>query len=246
MLSPKPPVGPCPLRLFPALTFLGAYGSTSHPLFLEFSFLASRTLGNYSFISVQFSRSVMSDSLWPHEPQHTRPPCPSPTPESTQTHVHRVGDAIQPSHPLSSPSPPALNLSQHQGLFKWVSSLHEVAKVLEFQLQHQFIHSSPTNMSEVCACQVPGQALEQNTINSLQSHCSESRQRQISSNKHTNHWFRTGESAVKEECESFENIRQGALTKTRCQKDFTKEAVLWAEVYKRIGSQLLGKNNLGV
>ena len=57
--------------------------------------------------------------------------------ESTQTHVHKVGDAIQPSHPLSSPSPPALNLSPHQGLFKWVSSSHQVAKVLEFQLQHQ-------------------------------------------------------------------------------------------------------------
>ena len=53
-------------------------------------------------------------------------------PESTQTHVYWVGDAIQPSHPLSSPSPPALNLSQHQGLFKWVSSSHQVAKVLEF------------------------------------------------------------------------------------------------------------------
>ena len=59
-------------------------------------------------------------------------------PELTQTHVHWVGDAIQPSHPLSSPSPPALYLSQYQGLFKWVSSSHEVAKVLEFQLQHQF------------------------------------------------------------------------------------------------------------
>ena len=58
-------------------------------------------------------------------------------PESTQTHVHRVGDAIQPSHPLSSPSPPAFNLSQHQALFQGVSSLHQVAKVLEFQLQHQ-------------------------------------------------------------------------------------------------------------
>ena len=53
-------------------------------------------------------------------------------PEFTQTHVHRVSDAIQPSHPLSSPSPPALNLSQHQGLFQEVSSLHQVAKVLEF------------------------------------------------------------------------------------------------------------------
>ena len=58
-------------------------------------------------------------------------------PEFTQTHVHWVSDAIQPSHPLSSPSPPAFNLSQHQGLFKWVSSSHKVAKVLEFQLQHQ-------------------------------------------------------------------------------------------------------------
>ena len=58
-------------------------------------------------------------------------------PEFTQTHIHWVGDAIQPSHPLSSPFPPAVNLSQHQGLFKWVSSSYQVAKVLEFQLQHQ-------------------------------------------------------------------------------------------------------------
>ena len=54
-----------------------------------------------------------------------------------QSQAHWVGDAIQPSHPLSSPSPPAFNLSQHQGLFQWVSSSHEVAKVLDFQLQHQ-------------------------------------------------------------------------------------------------------------
>ena len=58
-------------------------------------------------------------------------------PEFTQTHMHWVSDAIQPSHPLSSPSPPAFSLSQHKGLFKWVSSLHQVAKVLELQLQHQ-------------------------------------------------------------------------------------------------------------
>ena len=55
----------------------------------------------------------------------------------TQTHIHRVSDAIQPSHPLSSPSSPAFNLSQHQSLFRWVSSSHQVAKVWEFQLQHQ-------------------------------------------------------------------------------------------------------------
>ena len=58
-------------------------------------------------------------------------------PELTQTHVHWVSDAIQPSHPLSSPSPPTFNLSQHQGLFQWVSSSHQMARVLEFQLQHQ-------------------------------------------------------------------------------------------------------------
>ena len=57
--------------------------------------------------------------------------------EFTQTHAHQLGDAIQPSHPLSSPSPPAPNPSQRQGLFQPVNSSHEVAKVLEFQLQHQ-------------------------------------------------------------------------------------------------------------
>ena len=57
--------------------------------------------------------------------------------ELTQIHVHWVGDTTQPSHPLSSPSPPVFNLSQQQGLFKWVSFLHQVAKLLDFQLQHQ-------------------------------------------------------------------------------------------------------------
>ena len=63
--------------------------------------------------------------------------------EFTQIHVHWVGDAIQPSHPLSSPYPPTFNLSQHQGLFKWVSSSYQVAKVLEFQLQHQSFQWTP-------------------------------------------------------------------------------------------------------
>ena len=94
-------------------------------------------------VLVQFNCSVVSDSLWPHGPQQARPPCPSPTPEFTQTHVHWVSDAIQPSHPLSSPSPPTFNVSQHQGLFQWVSSLHMVAKVLEFQLQHQSFQWTP-------------------------------------------------------------------------------------------------------
>ena len=64
-------------------------------------------------------------------------------PEFTQTHVHQVGDAIQPTHHLSSPSPPAPNPSQHQSLFQRVNSSHEVAKVLEFQLQHQSFKLTP-------------------------------------------------------------------------------------------------------
>ena len=64
-------------------------------------------------------------------------------PEFTQTHVHWVSDAIQPSHPLSSPSPPAPNPSQHQSLFQWVNSLHEVAKILEFQLLHHSFQRNP-------------------------------------------------------------------------------------------------------
>ena len=82
------------------------------------------------FNSVQFSCSVVSNSLPTLHVHHQLP-------KLTQTHVHWVGDAIQPSRPLSSPSPPTFNLSQHQGLFQWVGSLHQVAKVLEFQLQHQ-------------------------------------------------------------------------------------------------------------
>ena len=64
-------------------------------------------------------------------------------PEFTQTHVHWVSDAVQPSHPLSCPSPPAFNLSQHQGLFQWVSSSHQVAKGLELQLQDQSFQWTP-------------------------------------------------------------------------------------------------------
>ena len=89
--------------------------------------------------SVQFSSVTQSCPTLCNPMNHSTPSLPvhHQLPESTQTHVHWVGDAIQPSHPLSSPSPPALNLSQHQGLFKWVSSSHQVAKVLEFQIQHQ-------------------------------------------------------------------------------------------------------------
>ena len=89
-------------------------------------------------------------------------------PESTQTHVHWVGDAIQPLHPLSSPSSPALNLSQHQGLFKWLNSLHQVAKVLEFQLQHQFFQWTPR--TDLLQNGLVGSPCIQGTLKSLLQH----------------------------------------------------------------------------
>ena len=98
--------------------------------------------------SVQSSCSVMSNSLWLHEPQHTRP-VHHRLPEFTQTHVHWVGDANQPSQPLSSPSPPAFNLSQHQGLFKWVSSSHQLAKVSLYMFK---IFLSLIQQMCVCVC----------------------------------------------------------------------------------------------
>ena len=86
------------------------------------------------FSSVAQSRLTLSNSMdcsMPALPVHHQ------LPEFNQTHVHWVGDAIQPSHPLLLPSPLSFNLSQHQGLFKWVSSSHQEVKLLEFQLQHQ-------------------------------------------------------------------------------------------------------------
>ena len=95
--------------------------------------------------SVQFSSVAPSYPTLCDPVNHSTPGLPihHQLPESTQTHVYRVSDAILPSHLLSSSSPPTLNLSQHQGLFKWVSSLHQVAKVLEFQLQHQSFQWTP-------------------------------------------------------------------------------------------------------
>ena len=86
---------------------------------------------------VQFSCSVMSDSLQPHGSQYTGFSVHYKLLELAKTHVHWVSDAIQPSHHLLSPSPPTFKLSQHQGLFQWVNSSYQVAKVLKFQLQHQ-------------------------------------------------------------------------------------------------------------
>ena len=107
--------------------------------------LLGQMSGPETVSSVQFS-SVSQSCLTLCEPMN----CSTPglpvhhqLPEFTQTHAHWVSDATQPSHPLSSPSPPAHNPLQYQGLFKWVNSSHEVAKVLEFQLQHLSFQWTP-------------------------------------------------------------------------------------------------------
>ena len=105
--------------------------------------IASQSQTWLKWLSVWFSSVQSLNCVWLCDPMD----CSTPglpvrhqLPEFTQTHVHWVSDTIQPSHPLSFPSPPTFNLSQHQGLFQWVSSSHQVAKVLEFQLQHQSFH----------------------------------------------------------------------------------------------------------
>ena len=102
-------------------------------------------ISQIQFSSVQFISVAQSCPTLCDPMNHTTPGLPvhHQLPEFTQSLVHRVGDAIQPSHPLSSPSPPALNPFQHRGLFHWVNSLHEVATVLQFQLQHQSFQWTP-------------------------------------------------------------------------------------------------------
>ena len=127
-----------------------------------------------SLTSVQFS-SVQSLSRVPTlcDPMDCNTPgflVHHQLPEFTQTHVHRVSDTIQPSHPLSSPYPPTLNLSQQQGLFQRVSSSHQVAKVLEFQLQHQSV--MPMNIQELISFRMDWLDLlaVQGTLKSLPQH----------------------------------------------------------------------------
>ena len=114
-------------------------------LYVKFGYLLA-SVDNYPRLeSVHFSSVAQScPTLWdPMDCSTPGLPVHHQLPESTQTHVHWVGDTIQPSHPLSCPSPPAFNLSQHQGLFKWVSPSHQVAKALEFQLQHESFPWTP-------------------------------------------------------------------------------------------------------
>ena len=98
------------------------------------------TVSSVQFSSVAQSCPTLCDpmnSSTPGLPVHYQ------LPEFTQIQIHEVSVAIQPSHPLSSPSPPAPNPSQHQSLFQWVNSSHEVAKVLKFQLQHHSFQRNP-------------------------------------------------------------------------------------------------------
>ena len=120
-------------------------GLNLHLLWLQHWQVGSLPLSHQGSPSVQFS-SVTQSCLTLCDPMNRSTPglpVHHQLPEFTQTHVQQVGDAIQPSHPLSSPPPPAFNLSQHHGLFQWVSSLHQMAKVLEFQLQHQSFQWTP-------------------------------------------------------------------------------------------------------
>ena len=118
----------------------GGFTSIYCPKVIEFY-----TLSGMKFLMHQFSSVAQSCPTLCYPMNRSTPGLPvhHHLPELNQTHVHRVGDAIQPSHPLSSPSPPAPNPFQHQSLFQWVNSSHEVAKVLEFQLQHHSFQRTP-------------------------------------------------------------------------------------------------------
>ena len=113
-------------------------GRTRH-FSIEDKQMANNHMKSSILLIIQFSSVAQLCVTLPDPMNHSTPHLPvhHQLLEFTQTHIHRVSDAIQPSHPPSSPSPPAFNLSQHQGLFQWISSSHQVAKVLEFQLQHQ-------------------------------------------------------------------------------------------------------------
>ena len=114
--------------------------------FLLHCYVYFTTIKHLYYVSVQFSSVQLLSCVRLCNPMNrSMPGLPvhHQLLEFTQTHGHWVSDAIQPSHPLSSPSPPAPNPSQHQGLFQWVNSSHEVVKVLEFQPQHQSVQWIP-------------------------------------------------------------------------------------------------------
>ena len=154
MVTKQGPLGPSQDRLVPhTLCFSASLKYPDNSIWYTFPELFHRCENSLSdgrcyllddqgliapgLLEPQFSCWVVSSSLRPHGLQQPGFPVHHQIPELTPTHVHWIGDAIQPSHPLLSPSAPAFNLSQCQGLFQWVSSLHQVAKILEFRLQHQ-------------------------------------------------------------------------------------------------------------
>ena len=125
------------------MCFASQVPSPSHRIYFlhcPFSLLHHQSLSSHQTVSCQFSSVTQSCPTFCYPKDCSTPlfPFRHQLPEFTQTDVHRIGDAIQPSHPLPAPSPPAFNLSQHQGLLQWVGSPHQVAKVImAFQLQHQ-------------------------------------------------------------------------------------------------------------
>ena len=119
------------LVLAPFLNQSRIPGSITLAIFWLLSCWMSSAFSSVQFSSVTQSCPTLCDPMNPSTPGL---PVHHHLPDFTQIHIHRVGDAIQPSHPLSSPFPPAPNPSQHQSLFQWVNSSNEVAKVLEFQL----------------------------------------------------------------------------------------------------------------
>ena len=131
--------------------FLPFLPPSLHPFFLSFS--KSLSSSCKSQVNPQkmvlFSCSAVSNSLQPYGLQHTRPPCPSPTPGVYSTHVHWVGDAIQASHPLSSPSPPAFSLSQHQSYTVLNASQMFICWILTWSPRSTF-HYTWENWSKTC------------------------------------------------------------------------------------------------
>ena len=139
---------PAPATVFLRTLVFGEFYLCSVKSYLEertVSSVLSALSFKHQFSSVHFISVAQSCPTLCHPTDCSTPGLPvhHQLPEFTKTHVHQVSDTIQLSHPLSSPSPPTFNLSQHQGLFKWVSSLHQVTKVLELQLQHQSFQWTP-------------------------------------------------------------------------------------------------------
>ena len=120
------------------LLFHPVPGSTIIPWILLFDFLESLGIVWYIIVKLLLlSCWVLLDSLWSHGLQHARLPCPSLSPGVCSNSSPLSWWCLQPCHPLSPSSPPALNLPQYQSLFQWVGSSHQVAKILELQLQQQ-------------------------------------------------------------------------------------------------------------